>query len=135
MSQEACDTFTKFLGEHTIVTILVAPNRCKGLDDFPPDAPLRLDLSHAFTPPMWPTVTPYGLDFHASFNRVSRAVSVPWSALLWAGIPQIASDGKPVPNKPTQAQVAATAAPSIAPAVKEGKLIHVNFGGRKPGAA
>ena len=113
MSQEACDTFTKFLGENTIVTIVVAPERCKGLDDFPAGAPLRIDLSHAFTPPMWPTVTAYGLDFRASFSRVSRAVSVPWSALIWAGVPNLASGGKP-----TQAQVAATPAPAATPQVK-----------------
>lgn len=125
MSQEACDTFTKFLGENTIVTIVVAPERCKGLEDFPAGKPLRIDLSHAFSPPMWPAVSPYGLDFHASFSRVSRAVSVPWSALIWAGLPQTAT------GEPTQAQVAATPAPSTAPAVREGKLIHVNFG-KKP---
>jgi hypothetical protein len=125
MSQEACDTFTKFLADHTIVTILVAPNRCKGLDDFPADAPLRLDLSHAFQPPMWPAVTPYGLDFHASFAGRVRPVSVPWSALLWAGIPQTGG-----PNKPTQAQVTATPTPAATPQIREGKLIHGNFGKR-----
>jgi hypothetical protein len=125
MSQEACDTFTKFLGENTIVTIVVAPERCKGLDDFPAGAPLRIDLSSAFSPPMWPTVTPYGLDFHASFSRQNRAVSVPWGALVWAGVPNLASGAKP-----TQAQVAATPAPAATPQIREGKLIHANFGKR-----
>ena len=126
MSQEACDTFTKFLGENTIVTIVVAPERCKGLEDFPAGAPLRIDLSSAFVPPMWPAVSPYGLDFRASFSRQDRAVSVPWGALVWAGVPNLASGAKP-----TQAQVAGAAVPSTAPAVREGKLIHVNFG-KKP---
>ncbi len=106
MSQEACDTFTKFLGENTIVTIVVAPERCKGLEDFPAGAPLRIDLSSAFSPPMWPAVSPYGLDFRASFSRQDRAVSVPWGALVWAGVPNLASGAKP-----TQAQVAATSGP------------------------
>jgi hypothetical protein len=124
VSQDAAEElFAKFLGENTVVTIVVAPERCKGLEDFPAGKPLRIDLSHAFSPPMWPAVSAYGLDFRASFSRKDRAVSVPWGALVWAGIPTTSTGAVP-----SQVQVAATATPSTDPQVKEGKLILGRFG-------
>ena len=131
MSETAAAAFREFLSGHMVVSILVLPGACTGLDDFPRAVPLRLDLSHSFSPPMWAEPSDAGLDFHASFNRVSRAVHVPWTALLWAGIP-----GTDSGKTPTQKAVAALPARDPAPLpppdppfpkVTDGNVVHVNF--------
>jgi hypothetical protein len=125
---DAARLFREFLAENTIVTVVVLPGLCTGLDEFERAQPLRIDLSDAFSPPMWPTVTNDGLAFRASFSKVDRAVTVPWAALVWAGVPGGAA--------PTQKAVAALETPDVAkPQVREGGvLIHADFG-KKRGAS
>src|SRR3972149_11911796 len=65
MSETAAAAFREFLSGHMVVSILVLPGACTGLDDFPRAVPLRLDLSHSFSPPMWAEPSGAGLDFHA----------------------------------------------------------------------
>lgn len=135
MSAEAAAAFRDFLSGHLIVTIVVVPGHCKGLDEFPPLVPLRIDLSHAFSPPMWAEPSDAGLDFRASFSRVDRAVHVPWGALLSlqrAGRIPGTDSGKP----PAQKAVAALDAPKPAGPVavvkgQEGNVIAVDFATRK----
>ena len=109
MSEEAAAAFREFLSGNLIVSIVVLPGACTGLDDFPRAVPLRLDLSEAFSPPMWPVASAEGLDFRASFSRVDRHVHVPWTALRWAGIP-----GTDSQKPPTQQAVAALPARNLA---------------------
>jgi hypothetical protein len=126
--QEAAWLFREFLAGNTIVSVVVLPGLCTGLDEFERAKPIRIDLSEQFSPPMWPTVTNDGLAFRASFSKVDRAVTVPWCALVWAGVPGGAA--------PTQAKVAALETPDVAkPQVREGGvLIHADFG-KKRGAS
>lgn len=123
----AAKAFTDFLAGNLIVTIVVLPGLCTGLDEFERGKPLRIDLSHSFSPPMWPTASEDGLAFNASFSKRDRAVQVPWQALVWAGVPNTTSGAAP-----SQAKVAALAPPDTSkPTMKEGKLIHVDFASGK----
>lgn len=110
---QAAAAFRDFLADTPIVSIVVLPGLCTGLDEHPRVTPLRIDLSELFSPPMWPTVTEDGLAFRASFKRVDRAVkvpwaarvdravTVPWAALLWAGVPNQGASAKAVAALPT----------------------------------
>ena len=73
------------LGKHAQIVVFVYPAACQGLEDFPPDRPLRLNLGHALKPDMCIATDAAGVSFHASFNQVPRAVRVPWEGLLFAG--------------------------------------------------
>lgn len=116
---EAARLFRDFLAGNTIVSVVVLPGLCEGLAEFEKAKPLRIDLSEAFSPPMWPKVTDDGLAFRASFGKVDRAVTVPWCALVWAGVPNA---GAPA------AKVAALETPELKPAVREGGvLVHADF--------
>jgi hypothetical protein len=128
---EAARLFREFLAGNTIVSVVVLPGLCEGLAEFEKAKPLRIDLSEAFSPPMWPTVTDDGLSFRASFSKVDRAVTVPWCALVWAGVPNTTAGAAP-----TQKAVAALETPDVAkPQVREGGvLIHADFG-KKRGAS
>lgn len=76
------------LEKNPVVVMFVLPRECRGLDDFPPDQALRIDVGHAFdAPPMNPRVTERALEFEASFRGRSRAVVVPWDGVLFAGSP------------------------------------------------
>lgn len=75
------------LEKNPIVVLFVLPRECRGLEDFPPDQALRIDVGHAYAPPMNPRVTERALEFDASFRGRSRAVVVPWDGVLFAGSP------------------------------------------------
>jgi hypothetical protein len=97
------DALLSLLDDNHSVTILVKPEMCSGLQDFPPGKPLRLDLSNHFPIPMNVRMValggiPLGVQFSASFSRVSREVLVPWHALLWAGVPYNERAGEQVAN-------------------------------------
>jgi hypothetical protein len=83
-SKLLADTLTSLLARHPTVRVIVQPGLCAGLADFP-DKPLHLDVGMNMPVPMNPWTDEAGLWFQASFNRVSRAVAVPWAALLWFG--------------------------------------------------
>lgn len=113
------------LMRHTMLVAVVTPGGCVGLADFPPAAPLRLNLSTdpRMTPPMRIEVTDTGLSFFASFRRVSRSVEVPWAALLFFG---------------TEAALEQACKPPVAPAPKverEGNVVKVDFGARARGGS
>lgn len=93
---DAAEALRVMLAQHHTVSILVAPSRCAGLSDLLPAKAVRLDLSHHFPIPMHITVDNVGLEFSASFSRVSRWVRVPWGALLWAGVPRQHDDAEQV---------------------------------------
>jgi hypothetical protein len=73
------------LGKHALVVLFVYPAACKGLDDFPPNNPLRLNLGYALKPDMGIQTDESGVSFVGSFGGVRRTVVVPWGGLLFAG--------------------------------------------------
>jgi hypothetical protein len=145
---DAAEALRAMLSQHHTVSILVSPELCAGLADFP-RKPVRIDLSHHFPIPMHIRVHGPGLYFDASFNRVSREVWVPWSALLWAGVPRQHGDVEQVMTpeaKPAANEVPASALdrlyalarrvglpidPPDAEAPAADNVIHVDFAQRR----
>ena len=106
-SKLLADTLTSLLARHPTVRVIVQPGLCAGLADFP-DKPLHIDVGMNMPVPMNPWTDEVGLWFQASFSGVSRAVAVPWGALLWFGtLPSTTrpwrgpSPDKPMAPKPT----------------------------------
>lgn len=73
------------LDRHQIVAIVVLPGMCTGLEAFPPEVPLKLNLGHTLKPDMLIRADAAALSFHASFRGVPTRVQVPWAALMFAG--------------------------------------------------
>lgn len=73
------------LDRHQIIAIVVLPGKCAGLDAFPPEVPLRLNLGHTLKPDMLIRTDAPALSFSASFRGVPTRVQVPWAALMFAG--------------------------------------------------
>lgn len=118
------------LEKNPVVVLFVLPRECRGLDDFPPDQALRLDVGHAFNaPPMNPQVKPHGLAFNASFRGRSRAVFVPWDGVLFAG--SEANYKEVLARSLRLQQVARQPKAQDAPPRAPSNVVHVNFGGRK----
>lgn len=77
---------TDLLQVNDQIRLVVYPRACSGLEDFPLDVPLTLNIGHALAPPMNIEVGgAAGLTFRASVRGRCRAVHVPWEGVLFAG--------------------------------------------------
>lgn len=73
------------LGKHAQIIIFAYPAACSGLEAFPADRPLRLNLGYALKPDMCIATDDEGVSFVASFSGAPTSVRVPWTGLLFAG--------------------------------------------------
>ena len=73
------------LDRHQQIAIVVMPGACSGLEGYPAEVPLRLNVGHSLQPPMAIRTAPDALTFWASFGGTSTKVRIPWGALMFAG--------------------------------------------------
>jgi hypothetical protein len=114
---------TELLAQNPMVVIFVLPGACTGLDDFPANRPLRLNIGRQLVPDMCIQVGEYALRFSASFNRVPRSLVIPWSALLFAGTEAHLAE--------LAARAKAASQPSTPQATSDSNVVHVDFRARR----